>query len=224
MCRISFLVLAFFSASLIYGQVKPKAPNCNKNERLITNKSSQLYYPILMERYLNSDTTLNLKEKHLLYYGFVFQDKFKNDRNRLYKDSLSIFFAVDSLTSLDAEKIVQFSDSILVVNPFNLRALNYRAYAFDYQKKSERSKGVIFRINVILEVILNSGYGLSPDSPFYVIRESDEYALINAMGLLFEGKHEKVKGKYDYLKISGSKMGVEGLYFQVISCNDEAGK
>ena len=214
--------LASISVNLVYSQVnKPKEPNCKKNERLISNKNSLYYYPALLKRYLNSDTTLSLKEKRFLYYGFVFQEEFKNDRNRLYKDSLSIFFAIDSLTDLDAEKIVQFSDSILVVNPFNLRALNYRAYAFDYQKKSGRSKGVIFRINVVLEAILNSGYGLSIDSPFYVIRESDEYAIIETLGFLFEGKHEKIKGKYDYLTISGSEKGVEGLYFLVITCSEE---
>ena len=132
MRRICFLVFTLFSVSLVYGQVnKPKEPNCNRNERLISNKGSQFYYPELMKRYLNSDTSLTLKEKSLLYYGFVFQDEFKNDRNGLYRDSLRIFFAVDSLTNLDAEKIIQFSDSILAVNPFNLRALNYRAYAFD---------------------------------------------------------------------------------------------
>ena len=221
MHRITFFILAFLSVNFVYGQInKPKEPNCNRNERLISNNSSQFYYPALMKRYLNSDISLTPKEKHLLYYGFVFQDEFKNDRNRLYKDSLSIFFAIDSLSDMDAEKIVMFSDSILVVNPFNLRALNYRAYAFDYQKKGERTKGVIFRINVVLEAILNSGYGLSPDSPFYVIRESDEYAVVNAMGFLFDGKHEKIKGKYDYLSISGSDKGVEGLYFMVITCND----
>jgi hypothetical protein len=222
MRRISFFIIAFLFVSIAYGQInKPKEPNCNRNERLISSKNSQFYYPELMKRFLSSDTSLTLKEKSLLYYGFVFQDEFKNDRNRLYRDSLRIFFAVDSLTNMDAEKIIQFSDSILAVNPFNLRALNYRAYAFDYQKKSERTKGVIFRMNVVLEAILNSGYGLSPDSPFYVIRESDEYAVINAMGFLFAGKHEKIDGKYDYLTISGSDKGVEGLYFLVTTCNDK---
>ena len=223
MRRICFLIFTLLSVNLIYGQVnKPKEPNCNRNERLISNKGSQYYYPKLMKRYLNSDSSLTLKEKSLLYYGFVFQDEFKNDRNRLYRDSLRIFFAVDSLTNLDAERIIQFSDSILVVNPFNLRALNYRAYAFDHQGKGERAQGVIFRINVVLGAILNSGYGLSPDSPFYVIRESDEYAVINAMGFLFDGKHKKVKDKYDYLTISGSEKGVDGLYFLVTTCNDKA--
>ncbi len=218
MYRLFFIVIVFFSINVAYGQAKK--PNCKKDERVISNKNSQYYYPVLLKRYLNSDSTLTLKEKRLLYYEFVFQDEFKNDRNRLYKDSLRIFFAVDSLSTIDAEKIIQFSDSILIANPFNLRALNYRAYAFDFQKKTERTKGVIFRINAILEAILSSGYGLSPDAPFYVIRESDEYAVINAMGFLFEGKHEKIDGIYDYLTVSGSESGVEGLYFKVNTCTD----
>ena len=225
MHRICFLIFTLLSVSLVYGQVnKPKEPNCNRNERLISNKGSQHYYPKLMKRYLNSDSSLTLKEKGLLYYGFVFQDEFKNDRNRLYKDSLRIFFSVDSLSDLDAGKIIQFTDSILIENPFNLRALNYRAFAFDHQGKKERSRGVIFRINVVLSAILNSGYGLSSDSPFYVIRESDEYAVIDAMGFLFAGKHEKIDGKYDYLTISGSDKGVDGLYFLVTTCNDKTEK
>ena len=203
---------------------KPKEPKCKSTKKAISNDHSPNYYPVLLARFLKSDSSLNLKEKRLLYYGFIFQDEFKNDRNRTYRDSLSIFFSVDHLNDIDAGNVIRFSDSILVVNPFNLRALNYRALAFEQLGEDERYKGVIFRINTILEVILSSGHGLSPDSPFYVIRESDEYALIDALGFLFEGHKDKIEGKYDHLTVMGrdKSIKIKGLYFFVFSCDEKS--
>ena len=218
MYRLSLLFLLFISVNAL-GQVnKPKAPKCKSVQRAISKEGYATYYPKLLTRFLNSDKTLTLKEKRLLYYGFVFQKEFKNDRNKAYKDSLRIFFTMKNLTDLDAEKIILFSDSILAANPFNLRALNYREYAFEHTKEQERIKNVIFRINAVLEAILSSGHGLSTDYPFYVIRESDEYAVIDALGFYFGGKHEKVDGKYDYLSLEKNDKGIDGMYFYVNTC------
>jgi hypothetical protein len=187
-------------------------------KKAISKEKTATYYPKLLKRFMSSDQTLTLKEKRLLYYGFVFQEEFKTDRNKQYKDSLRIFFTMKKLTDLDAGNIIHFSDSILAVNPFNLRALNYREYAFEQTSENERIKNVIFRIKSVLEAILSSGHGLSTDSPFYVIRESDEYAVIDALGFYFGGDHKKVADKYDYLSVMKNEKGIDGFYFYVNSC------
>jgi len=203
----------------VNGQIrKHKPPKCKSVKKAISNENSLHYYPKLLERFLSSDKTLTLKEKRLLYYGFVFQDEYKNDRNKQYKDSLRIFFTMKKLTDLDAEHIIHFSDSILAVNPFNLRALNYREFAFEHTKEEERIKNVIFRIRSVLEAILSSGHGLSTDSPFYVIRESDEYAVLDALGFYFNGERKKIADKYDYLSVMKNDKGIDGFYFYVNTC------
>ena len=219
MYRLSLLLLLFVSVNISGQLKKPKAPKCKSIYKAISRESTPTYYPHLLSRFLNSDMTLNLKEKRLLYYGFVFQHEFKTDRNKAYKDSLRIFFTMKTLTDLDAWSIIHFSDSILAVNPFNFRALNYREYAFEHTKEKERIKNVIFRINAVMEAILSSGHGLSTDYPFYVIRESDEYAVIDALGFLFGGEHKKVDGKYDFLSVSENDKGIDGFYFYVNTCN-----
>ncbi|NPA36976.1 MAG: DUF4919 domain-containing protein [Chlorobi bacterium] len=211
-----FLLITAFNISL--QAQKYKAPDCKRINKKITKKDSKYYYPFLMKRYLSSDTTLVLKEKRLLYYGFVFSDEFRTDRNKSYRDSLRVFFRMNELTDLDAENIIRFSDSILVVNPFNLKALNYRAYAFEHTGNKAGTQRVIYRINLVLEAILSSGHGLSTDSPFYVIRESDEYALIDVLGFLFEGYREKVNGKYDKLSVKGKNKDIDALYFYINTC------
>jgi len=218
MFRLSLLILFFLSVNVCGQNRKPKAPKCKAVKRAVTAKSSSNYYPKLLDRFLRSDITLNLNEKRLLYYGFVFREEFKRDRNKAYKDSLRIFFSMKTLTDIDAQKIITYSDSILAVNPFNLRALNYREYAFEHTREKERMQGVIFRINSVLEAILSSGHGLSTDSPFFVIRESDEYAVIDALGFLFGGEHKKVNGKYDYLTIVKNDKDIPGFYFYVNTC------
>jgi hypothetical protein len=213
-----FIILTL-SVNVITGQTKYKAPDCKKIKKKISNEKGKYYYPDLMKRYLASDTTFTIKEKRLLYYGFVFSDEFRNDRNKIYKDSLRVFFRMKKLTSLDAVNMIRFSDSILVVNPFNLKALNYRAYAFENTGNKAGTKRVIYRINLVLEAILSSGHGLSTDSPFYVIRESDEYALVDVLGFLFEGHSDMVDGKYHKLKVTGGNKDIEALYFYVNTCN-----
>ena len=222
MYRLVIFVVFLYSLHSVHAQKrKQKEPKCKNIKKVISDQHSPNYYPVLLDRFLKSDSTLNLKEKRLLYYGYVFQDEYKNDRNRNYKDSLSIFFSVDRLNDIDAGNVIRFSDSILVDNPFNLRALNYRALAFEHLGENKRYNGVIFRINTVLEVILSSGHGLSPDSPFYVIRESDEYALIDALGFMFEGHKDKIEGKYDHLTVIRNDDGakIKGLYFFVFSCD-----
>jgi len=218
MLRVYLLLLLFVSVS-VNGQVsRQKPPKCKTVKKTISRENSATYYPKLLKRFLESDKTLTLKDKRFLYYGFVFQEEFKTDRNKLYKDSLRIFFTMENLTDLDAENIIHFSDSILAVNPFNLRALNYREYAFEHTGEKDRIKNVIFRINAVLEAILSSGHGLSTDFPFYVIRESDEYAVIDALGFYFGGDHKKVKDKYDYLSVTKNDKGIDGFYFYVNTC------
>ncbi|GIZ07893.1 DUF4919 domain-containing protein [Flavobacterium sp. UMI-01] len=66
----------------------------------IKNNKSELYYPELMARFQKGDTTLTLNQKRHLYYGFTFQEKFKNFKFNGLLDSISKYEQLNTKESL----------------------------------------------------------------------------------------------------------------------------
>src|SRR5262245_43327225 len=78
---ICFFVLA--GATMAQNDFKPI--NRDSVKLAVTDSTKDTYYPKLMERYNRFDTTLTVDDYRLIYYGFVFQDKYNgyaNDKKR----------------------------------------------------------------------------------------------------------------------------------------------
>ena len=74
-----------------------KAPDYKGIKRMINSDESEFYYPRLMERYINFDTTLTLQDFRLLYYGFLFNDRYSPYGRSDYTDSVNIILSKDEL-------------------------------------------------------------------------------------------------------------------------------
>ncbi|MFH6943878.1 DUF4919 domain-containing protein [Flavobacterium sp. FlaQc-50] len=210
-------VFLFFSLAGFSQSPKFVAPNYKEIESNIKDKKSVYYYPNLLEKFNVSDSTMTLEQKRHLFYGFVFQEKYNPYSVSDDKKSLNTLINKENLTNQDFEKIIELSDLNLKENPFDLRPLNYKSYAFKKLNKEAESKLNVIKTNIIMEALLSTGNGTSKESAFYVINTSNEYDLINMIGFQFGGEQSLIE-HYDYLKLAENKYNIPGFYFDISPC------
>lgn len=192
-------------------------PDYKRIEKAVSKKSSDFYYPRLMERYLAGDTTLGIEEKHHLYYGFVFDDRYAPYASSDHKAALNEVLEKDSLDRIDYLRIEELTDSALIENPFDFRSLNYQLYALDKLGTDEKFNVRLMQYITISDALMASGDGKSIETAFYVTHVSHEYDLLRIIGLRFGGS-QSLKGQVDYLTLEENAYGLEGLYFDVGAC------
>lgn len=212
-------ILAFLLISVLgFSQkIKTKKPNYKQIEKEISDKQSIYFYPSLFKRYLVADSTMTLNEKRNVYYGYTFQNDYSPYAHSSYYDSLKLVLKKKQPNNDELSMIINFSDSILAKNPFDLRALNYQLYAYESLQKQEEFNKKIVQMRIIVDALLSSGDGLKKKTAYYVIFTSHEYDLLYILGLEFGGSLSLIE-HYDYLKVTQNSKKIEGLYFDVSPC------
>ncbi len=139
----------------------------------VTDSSSAGYYPRLLSRFNDFDTTLTLNDYRLLYYGFVFQPGYS-----AYGDIRT----KEIQESIGAKKYMEASltiDSVLAKVPISLRANYQKAVAlYLMDSLSMPYPEYILRYNKLVGAILSSGDGLTCETAFKTIFVADEYEII----------------------------------------------
>ncbi|NPD45034.1 MULTISPECIES: DUF4919 domain-containing protein [unclassified Lentimicrobium] len=182
-------------------------------EAQIKFADSSFYYPKLWSAFLEGDSNLSLQEKRHLYYGFIFQESYNPYSHPIYMDSISQYYSKSELVKDDFLKIIQYSDSILITLPFEIKSLQAKAFAYYSLFDKENELKVQNQIMMIYDAILSSGDGLAKESAFQILYIAHEYDLIDFLGFKFSGEQSLVEEKYDYLLILPNEFQVEGFYF-----------
>lgn len=192
-------------------------PDYDKIEKNIKEKDSNLFYELLMKRYKEADSTMTLKEKRHLYYGYQFDEKYSPYSRSDFSDSLRVVLNKKSLDSLDYTNIVTFTNKILEENPFDLRAINYQLFALEKKGDTASFNKKVIQLYIIVDSLLSSGTGKSKEDSFYVLFTSHEYDLLSILGFKFGGSQSLIE-HYDYLTLEKNEANIEGLYFDVSPC------
>lgn len=140
-------------------------------EKLVKDESSDTYYPKLLERYYDFDTTLTLADYRLLYYGFALQDIYSGYNNPT-SERMS-----DMLDSKEYDDLMEYCDSILKSFPMNIKANLYMTTAMRLSGKEGREK-YLERVKMIYFTIYSSGDGYSTKTAFKTIYVDDQYAFM----------------------------------------------
>lgn len=198
-------------------------PDYKTIEKQIKNKKSKFYYPELLKKFNESDSTLTLEQRRHLYYGSTFQKEYSPYFRADSADSLRVLMNKGRHTEEDLKKISSFCDASLKENPFDLRAFNYKLYACQELRDEPEFIKNLAKMKIIIDALLSSGDGLSKETAFYVITTSHEYDLLNIIGLNFGGKQSLIE-QYDYLEVSENAHGIKGMYFDVSPCLEHLNK
>ncbi|MBT0607268.1 DUF4919 domain-containing protein [Aequorivita echinoideorum] len=216
----SLILISFFSYSQDWDFEKPDYQKIEKN---IKKKNSNLFYESLMERFQNADSTMTLEEKRHLYYGYTFDEKYSPYSRSEYGDSLRAVLQKEKLDSVDLKKVVDFTNKMLVDNPFDLNAINYQLYSLEQLGDKTTFNKKVTQFRTVVDVLMSSGNGKSKEDAFYVIYTSHEYALLNILGFEFGGSQSLIE-HYDYLTLAENEANLEGLYFDVTPCLNSMSK
>lgn len=222
--NIKLLFVFFLVPTIFYAQgVNLEKPDYKKIEKAVKTETSNLYYPKLLERYMQADTSLTLDEKRHLYFGYTHHADYSPYGISDFEDSLRVVFKKNKITDYDLEDVLKFSDSILSEYPLDLKVMNYKLYAYDELRDETGFVKTMIQVNALVDAILSSGDGLAKETAFYVINTSDEYFMLNVLGFQFGGKQRLIE-HYDYLTVGKNEHDIEGFYFDVSPCLNSLNK
>lgn len=209
----SFLVLILFALSCYaYGQ-KISNVDFDAIKLEISDSSSNFFYPLLISRFQEQDTTLTNAEFSQLYYGNVFQENYypygATDKQRLFEDAYK-----KNTSFKETEKL---GVDVLNENPVNLGVLLKMVFLYNREKDIEKAT-VFAKLYVsFLEVIYASGTGEDCNNGFVVISVDDEYRITGDLGLTVV--RQALIGSCDQLVFSKKgqkrKNRIKGLFFNV---------
>jgi len=196
-----------------------EAPNYAQIRKQISNTKTSQYYPKLMERYEACDTLLSNEDYRLLYYGYVLREDFVP-----YQEKSQAFFNIrQKVTRSNAGKeilqeAIRLSDEILEDNPFDMSAISLRSIASlqlgdTLQFHLNKSK-----VDGLVEAIISSGDGETPESAFHVTSVEHEYELTSRLGLVVV-KDSIVSNQLEYLRVElPNADDIHGIYFNFDAC------
>ncbi|HHL51870.1 MAG TPA: DUF4919 domain-containing protein, partial [Flammeovirgaceae bacterium] len=172
------------------------------------------YYPPLMQRYRNNDTTLTASDYRHLYLGYTFQPTYKPYGKASQTEDINELIAKENKTAADFEKLRQLSMEVLQDYPFDIKAIYNMGVTEDELGNKAAAAKWFFKFEKILTTILDTGDGLSKPTAWHVITVADEYVLLSIVGLPFGGEQQLID-HYDYLKLADNEYGIEGVYFDI---------
>lgn len=175
----------------------------------IENKNSSFYYPSLLERFENGDSTLTDEECDALYYGEVFQTTY-NPYASINPDFLKLYNAQKY------EKALSIGLKALSENPVNASLTFKIIVCYHQTDKLDSAKLFARRYFALLKPIYNSGEGTSLETAMVVTKVSDEYEILkdSELGMVSQaliGTTDKLILNED----SQKKAKVDALYFNV---------
>lgn len=180
-------------------------------EENISNENSNFYYPTLLARFEQGDSTLQVEDLRHLYYGFTFQDAYRPyDQNPLNTEIAQI---MAGMTTEDVPVLQKLATNYLEQDPFSLKMIYY-LMNFNTMGESEIDNTVLQQqFDGIVEAILSSGNGQTIETAYTVNHPSDEYMVLRSLNL--QPVENKVETTYDYFQLAENSAGIEEIYFDV---------
>ncbi len=209
--------------ALLCGQTMAQevvAPNYREIRATIQNSKSQNYYPRLMRRYMENDTTLTLSQYRCLYYGFTLQEDFvpyQKEREKLFEKRRELVQTNGSkYACTEAIKVAQLA---LEDDPFDLLAIS--TLSFSYLQLKDTVSYTLWnnKQDALLDAIVSSGDGDEVESAIHVINLEHEYEVLNRLGLQIESD-SLCSDEVEYLKVQPNAEDVRGIYFNFGACRE----
>lgn len=215
------LLLASLVALLASASVKAQevqAPDYREIRASIQNAKGPNYYPQLMRRYLENDTTLTMEQYRALYYGFTLQEDFvpyQSERKNLLDVRRQLVNTNGSKKV--CPEAIKISQEALDDNPFDLLAISTLSFA--YLQLNDTASYMLWtdKQNSLLDAIISSGDGEDEESAIHVTNLEHEYEVLNRLGLQIESD-SLCSDQVEYLKVLPNAEDVPGVYFNFGAC------
>lgn len=215
MKKTTLLFLILYSC-YSYGQdypFKKKIYNYTLQEIdiLINNENGKYYYDDLINKFYEGDSSMTEKELVLTYYGFALLNTYKpylllELENKIIKNNDDRNF----------QKGKELADSLVGMCPVSVMANEELSYSMG---RTQDSLGALFyrrQYEQLLDIIMNSGDGLSTESAYIVIGMKD-ISVITQVRKMQVTKQKRIKKKghtYEELTVF-YKFKEQKFYFDI---------
>ncbi|HAO45907.1 MAG TPA: DUF4919 domain-containing protein [Ferruginibacter sp.] len=208
--KLTVVMAALLLPAIILAQTEK--PDLPKIEKEIADKNSPFYYPALLKRYTDNDTTLSNEQYRYLYYGFSFQKNYSAYGSPSVDEELK-----KAISANETDKVIELEKKALAEFPFNIRNLYMLRKMLD--KKGETALADVYdkKMISVVKAIMSTGDGATDTTAMYVISVQHEYDIISLLGYKPTGQ-ALIRSKYgevDKMNLAKNDDGTENLYFNV---------
>ena len=202
-------------------KVALNAPNYKQIKKQVESKGSEFYYPELLRRFQEADTTLTVEQNYYFYYGTATRPDYNPYKHNNY-DGLKEALSGDEVTEEGWRTAAQVIDKELESDPTNLRFHVYRQMVYSnlYGNESQEATNAYNQVIMLFTTITSTGDGKTPETAFHVISTTDEYGLMDMLGLSLKSQSliKRHGRSYDLMEFEANKYELESFYFDVTVC------
>lgn len=217
MKKLSGLLLITLVYSVTFAQKTDfRTPDLKKIGKSLSGRNASLHGR-LMDRLKNNDTTLNLEEYHLLYYGTALQQGYSPQLDSPLRDTLYSTFSMAQSGKADFRTVKTIANQILEQLPFDIRTLDPSIHASRMLNDNGTADKLEIRMGRILETIFSSGDGRTETTPFYVVSTANEVDMLRALGFAPAVTAPIQSGDLHFWRVKENEFGIEGFFFKVLT-------
>ena len=211
----------------VANNVASNAPNYKQIKKVVETESSEFYYPELLRRFQEADTTLTPEQVYHFYYGTATlssYDPYGSDHMKEVHEVLS----GDTITEENWQQAAQLIETHLEKDPTNLRFHFYKQIVCSklYGVGSKEHNDAVKQMRMLVDAVMMSGDGRSLESAIHVNSVPDEYGLLEVFGFSPKSQSlvEKHGRSYDAMALKENKFGLKTMYFDVTKCMESLSK
>lgn len=182
----------------------------------IEDPASVYYYPNLLLRYEQADSTLTADDCHYLYYGYAYQPQYRpleSDpaRDRFYEALARL--NVDAPSDDDLRAVIAAGTETLAADPFSPQVLNLLSFAHAQLGEEAQAAAYRDRMGLVLATIERSGDGLTEATPWHILMYGHALDLLAAKNIPVR-ESSIVSRTVEYIpRVKKDDDGVKGYYF-----------
>lgn len=189
------------------------APDLDEIKKATTDPSSQLYYPTLLNRFLNDPNSISAADARFLYYGKLYSAGYKP--YNFHPDEMKFH---EQMSSGKYAKAIITGEQILSNDPLNAEFLSKLSFCYEKVKDTTKAKDYAAKTVLLVNVIMESGNGTSRETAYRVTGVPDEYVLFNIMEIKPLNRRSDGAGTghvFDVWRVK-QKKEKRDLYFEVL--------
>ena len=200
-----------------------EAPNYTQIQRETSDPQSHFYYPTLLKRFSEADTTMTIEELRAFYYGYIYQPDFAPYKHfDEEQEIIKILYSNEEQPSTkDFQRVVALADSVIAKKPTEMSIYYYKILGSHYgygpdDPRTSKSRRQMF---MLLDAAYSTGNG-TEDYPIHLSTVAHSY-LIMKMNNLHTNQQSlvNVHGRWcDLFQIEENEQGVTQIYFDINEC------
>jgi hypothetical protein len=191
-------------------------PDYGKVEKITRDPKHKLYYPNLYNRYRDNDTTLNVDDFYLLYYGYFFQDAyFTGGGAGAYKDSIKAIGVKRDYSFNERAIIIRCCKNILKAEPFNIEFIDRLFSTCREHGDTATSRLYLHKLEMLAQTVFSTGDGKTDSTGIHVLAFNDETAIVKLLGLTGTGIEPLIAKGCHYITLKPNYEYPDGIYFDV---------